>query len=344
MNSDTTSVPSYEPVHPQGSGAQYRAMPTVSEDYYRMWRSPIFGVGKAIAAAFAFLIAFLVVSTILPAGAMIIDYLTGRSRVDVANSQDLSSVFAKITPNVFTANNLSLAALILIALAISAVIIKQKGGYMSSVEGAFRWKWFASCLTISAPILVIYFIVYQFILPMIFSSGDATRLSSNSDTIFLLIVIILTTPLQAAGEEYGFRGVLTRVISSLTNKPLHALIAGSIVSAILFTCAHMAQDPWLNLFYFCFGLIACWLTWRTGGLEASISIHIVNNVCALILIPWIGLDAVFNRSSGVAGPWVLINIAVVALCAYLLERRARKLNIARHYLPTANNEESTLSL
>ena len=53
-----------------------------------------------------------------------------------------------------------------------------------------------------------------------------------------------------------------------------------LATATLFALAHGAQN--LPLFFdrFAFGLIAGWLVTRTGGLEAGIALHILNNFLA----------------------------------------------------------------
>ena len=51
-------------------------------------------------------------------------------------------------------------------------------------------------------------------------------------------------------------------------------------TATLFAFAHGTQNPPLFLDRFAFGLIAGWLVTRTGGLEAGIALHVLNNFLA----------------------------------------------------------------
>ena len=53
------------------------------------------------------------------------------------------------------------------------------------------------------------------------------------------------------------------------------------VSATLFALAHGTQDAWLFGDRLAFGLVASWLAWRTGGLEAPIALHVANNLVSL---------------------------------------------------------------
>ena len=90
-----------------------------------------------------------------------------------------------------------------------------------------------------------------------------------------LVVIILTSPLQAAAEEIFFRGYLMQALGSLVAQPWF----GVVVSAVVFALMHGVQNPALFLDRLGFGLLAGFLVWRTGGLEAGIGAHVINNIC-----------------------------------------------------------------
>ena len=90
------------------------------------------------------------------------------------------------------------------------------------------------------------------------------------------MVILLTSPLQAIAEEVFFRGYLLQALGSLVAQPWF----GVVVSAVVFALLHGVQNPALFAARLAFGLLAGVLVWRTGGLEAGIAAHIVNNVCA----------------------------------------------------------------
>jgi membrane protease YdiL (CAAX protease family) len=95
-------------------------------------------------------------------------------------------------------------------------------------------------------------------------------------TVALIVVVLLTTPLQAAGEEYAFRGYLLQAVGALSRRSWVAIL----VSATLFAMAHGLQNPPLFFDRFMFGAIAAWLVIRTGGLEAGIALHVLNNLLA----------------------------------------------------------------
>jgi membrane protease YdiL (CAAX protease family) len=52
-------------------------------------------------------------------------------------------------------------------------------------------------------------------------------------------------------------------------------------TAVVFALFHGVQNPWLFGSRLVFGLLAGILVWRTGGLEAAVAIHVINNLCAL---------------------------------------------------------------
>jgi len=105
------------------------------------------------------------------------------------------------------------------------------------------------------------------------------------------VVVLLTTPLQAAGEEYLFRGYLLQAFGSFLRNRWVAVVG----TATLFALAHGAQNFPLFFDRFAFGLIAGWLVTRTGGLEAGIALHAVNNFVAFGLALSFGdLSATLN--------------------------------------------------
>ena len=93
-----------------------------------------------------------------------------------------------------------------------------------------------------------------------------------------MAVVLLTTPLQSAGEEYGARGLIARAAGSWVADPRIALAISTVVSATIFMLAHGAADPWLIGYYFVFGVAMSVVVWRTGGLEVAVLIHTVNNL------------------------------------------------------------------
>lgn len=96
---------------------------------------------------------------------------------------------------------------------------------------------------------------------------------------------------------------------------------------------HGAGDLWLNIYYFAFGAVSAWLVWRTGGLEASVAIHVVNNMVAMVPLPFSDLGTAFDRSAGVGSPALLVNMAVLVGAALLFDFLARRTGLATRSAP-----------
>lgn len=89
-----------------------------------------------------------------------------------------------------------------------------------------------------------------------------------------LAAVVLVFPLQAAAEEIVFRGYFTPAIAIWTRRAWLAALA----SSLMFVAVHTTHDAWSFVDRLFFGLAMCWLTWRTGGLEAAIALHVTYNV------------------------------------------------------------------
>jgi membrane protease YdiL (CAAX protease family) len=98
----------------------------------------------------------------------------------------------------------------------------------------------------------------------------------TGQTIALAIVLLLTTPFQAIGEEYLFRGYLAQAFGALTK----SRVAAVVIPSILFGLAHGLQNFPLFFDRFAFGFTAGLLTVLVGGLEAGIAMHVMNNLLA----------------------------------------------------------------
>ena len=227
----------------------------------------------------------------------------------------------------FLSNNLLLAALI--PLSVLAVFAghRWRPRWVSSVEGGLRWRWMLVSGLVPLVALVVLLGGSWLLDPQAFGPGD------RRDSLVLLVVVLLTTPLQAAGEEYLFRGWLSQAVGSwFARAGLGALVAAA-VSAVLFALAHGSQDPWLFTDRLCFGLVASYLVWRTGGLETAIAFHTLNNV--LIFIPTVlsgGLDQALSTTSAPAGS-VLVDLVVFVLVAVVVSRLARRRGVQRLFVP-----------
>jgi hypothetical protein len=148
-----------------------------------------------------------------------------------------------------------------------------------------------------------------------------------------VLVVLTTTPLQAAGEEYLFRGWLSQAVGSWFAGALIGAVVAAVVSATLFAFAHGQQNPWLFTDRFLFALVASWLVWRTGGLEASIALHGAFNLLAFAAALLTGqLSATVNATQA-SGLMVGIDLVIMTVSALALDRLARRYGVLKRFRP-----------
>ncbi|PVG81489.1 CPBP family intramembrane metalloprotease domain-containing protein [Nocardioides gansuensis] len=167
--------------------------------------------------------------------------------------------------------------------------------WLSSVRPRIRWRFFVRCIGLSVVALVATVIVST-LLPQQGGTELASEPNEFTRTIrdFLLVVVLLT-PLQAAGEEYAFRGYLTQAFGGLTRSRIVAVL----VPAVLFALAHGAQDPPIFVDRLAFGIVAGVLVIRTGGLEAGIAMHVLNNFLAFgLALTFTDMGSALNPTGG----------------------------------------------
>lgn len=210
------------------------------------------------------------------------------------------------------AANLGIATLIPISWLLMAIVHQVRPRWLSSVQPRLRWRYLLVCAGVALVVLN-----GVTLLPSLFA-GPVT-VSPQPGFWTFLVVLVLTAPLQAAAEEYFFRGYLLQALGSLVAHPAF----GVVVSAVLFALMHGVQNPALFLNRLGFGLLAALLVWRTGGLEAAIGAHVINNVCAYVIA---GLTSSIAAVRGVSAiSWLdsgiqLGGFALFAVIALLVAR------------------------
>jgi membrane protease YdiL (CAAX protease family) len=211
-----------------------------------------------------------------------------------------SASLDSVTPASMLYLNLSLASLTLVAIGIVRLVHRLRPRWLSSVLPGMRWKFFFACLGLSVVALVVSVVASQLVPDKSTGElgGDPNKLTGT--LIATAIVILLTTPLQALGEEYAFRGYLMQAFGSLTDAIATSLgiqrvwasrIASTIallVTSGLFALAHGAQNFPLFFDRFAFGLIAGLIVILVGGLEAGIALHVLNNLLAFAVAIFFG--------------------------------------------------------
>lgn len=220
----------------------------------------------------------------------------------------------------------SMALIILMApaLLVASRIVEGRGvGLLVSVTGRWRWRWLARTLGPAFAVVALSLAV-QSSLAAVLGEAVAPRPDHPGIPVMLLLVV-LVVPLQCAAEEYVFRGYLMQLVGGWLRHPAFAIL----LPVPLFVLGH-AYDVWGALGVCFFAIVAGWLCWRTGGIEAAVSMHVANNVLIFALAAFGVVDA--ESTSG--SPWGLI-VQTVALVAYavVVTRWARRDLIARTTAP-----------
>jgi len=157
-----------------------------------------------------------------------------------------------------------------------------------------------------------------------------------AEWVVLLFLVVFMTPLQAAGEEYFFRGWILQNVGSWFKRPMLSLIVGTAVSATAFSAAHGSPDPWILGSLAVFAISCCLLTWRTGGLEAAIAIHAVNNIAAFAtVLNFGGWEEAFIGGDTKGDPLQFALDAAVQVIAFaLIWWQAKRVGLDPWFRPT----------
>jgi len=205
----------------------------------------------------------------------------------------------------------------------------RPAGTVSSVLGRLRWRWLGVCLLVSVPTLILM----QAGAELLFrASGDAGAADDGQwvgagDFVTAMLLLIVVVPLDAAAQEYVFRGWLLQAVGAFVRTPWPPIA----VQAVLFAAVHGWGTPWGFADLILFGAVLGWLAVRTGGLEAGIALHVVVNLAAL------GFSAAYGELASdetmADAQWQFLAVDVVLMLAYAatvagLARRRRLVTLA----------------
>jgi membrane protease YdiL (CAAX protease family) len=280
-------------VHPH---PEPRSYPLMLRTWSYAWWKPLVGVFFGVIVFFVIQVAltvFLVIDAVLEGGSTpLSDRITEAGRLD------------HVTPWTMLYLNLGLASLTLVAWLVVRVVHGMRPRWLASVKPGFRWKFFLACSGMAVVAMAVSLVVGAF-LP---GDSNGTSGSAHLPTGQLLataVVILFTTPLQAMGEEYGFRGYLMQAFGSFSGSRVVALL----LTSGLFALAHGTQNFPLFFDRFAFGLMAGSVVILVGGLEAGIALHVLNNLVAFgIAVAFNQLDDTLTVSSA---SWWQLPVTVV---------------------------------
>lgn len=258
---------------------------------YRWWR-PIL---EALLAAFLWIV-FVVCMYVPVIILSIFPHAGGLTEVIRNGSLDMTD------PLVFAITLMTLAALIPAVLIAVRLAGKRPMGSVVSVCRRFRWRVFARASALS---------VLCFLLLNAASwAWDGGPITIPSNVWVMLLLTIILVPLQSAGEEFAFRGLLGQWLGSWTRHPL----GGILIPLPLFVLGH-DYEIWglidVGFFALCVGVIA----WKTHGLEGAIALHAANNT---IIFAGAAVGLVDPNATDISVASTLLSVVVTALASGLI--------------------------
>jgi membrane protease YdiL (CAAX protease family) len=253
--------------------------PSEGAYYFQLLRSAWPGAWRAPLGIFLLVVAGLLVLPFVVLAPFALSYsLSG---------QDVSTAVTRLvdlehpTPAGLAYLNLVLAGMIPTTWILVRFLHGLRPRWLASIRPRIRWGYLGACVGVAFLALLATLLV-GLLLPQQAQSeqvGSTLNHFTSTTRDFALVVLFLT-PLQAAGEEYAFRGYLLQAFGGLFRNQRLAIPVSILGSSLLFALAHGAQDPPIFFDRFAFGAVAGTLVVVTGGLEAGIAMHVLNNFLA----------------------------------------------------------------
>lgn len=304
---------------PSASGEQsYPFHRLLRRDHnFRWWRPLAFaGTGAG------FYLALLIMVMLVVFVAMLANPASWATDTGTGEDMVFSEELDMTSPLDFSMTMLSLIVMIPAVYLAYLLLGSKPVGQLFSVVGKIRWRWFGLALGTSAILFALYFAL-SFGLSAFDAQGSAPLAPQDvpADPLFFAILVILLTPLQCAAEELVFRGALMQMIGGWLKHPLFAIL----LPVPLFTFGHL-YDVYGLLDVAFFAVAAGYLTWRTGGLEAAMAMHIINNTFLFMLGALGQIDLNATDSDGTS---LIFSVVFMTLLTVVLVKLADKKKVER---------------
>lgn len=233
---------------------------------------------------------------------LVSDSFTGTSDVNAAMDQLLTELMQ--SEWLLLVTNIGWGIMIAGSIATMAVYGKGAWRYLLSVAGKWRWG-----LTLKAlGLFTVPFAIYIGV-TLAMEEGLPWRFDPHWGLVF---TVILLTPLQATGEEFLFRGVLTQKIGGWIPHQLVAALVSGGVTGFIFGAIHGHGFSIATFQLMCVGWACSLLTHRTGGLEAASVLHTLNNVFIMLPLALMGISALDPTMGGATSGTEVSPLAALA--------------------------------
>ena len=245
------------------------------------WFTPVL---EGLLIAGIYFVLLLMVSFALLASAVML-------RVPYDHLTDLQRIYANVfkTPLVFIAF-LSTVIPVIPAIFIARLTTNFKPlGLIHSIAGRMRWSYLGVFLGFGFLIFGLYYVGFATLDGSLTTQNSVHPLNSGMFWLYI-VLILLIVPFQCYAEELLFRGYLMQTVGRWLKNPVWAII----IPAPIFMVLH-GYGLWGLLSVLTMALIAGFLCWYTGGLEAGIGLHIANNV-SIFIFGLLGLADPFDAN------------------------------------------------
>ncbi|MDX6738797.1 CPBP family intramembrane glutamic endopeptidase [Actinocorallia sp. A-T 12471] len=176
-------------------------------------------------------------------------------------------------------------------------IARRPPGTVVSVLGRMRWKWLGVCALVAVGYVVISYGLLVLVTAL-FGDDEPSQgagFPGWAAVVAPLVVVLLLVPFQATAEEFVFRGWLlqaiggctlarpdgtyrngfTRALGKVFSTPWPAIV----ITSAVFVAGH-GYTGWAMVDIGLWAVACAWLAVKTGGLEAPIALHVLNNLVA----------------------------------------------------------------
>ena len=213
---------------------------------------------------------------------------------------------------------------------------------VASVLNKIRWRWLLLCCVPALGYLALSYAM-GLLVDAIFPPDDAIGTDGGSwigfgAFVVPALVILFLVPFQSAAEEFMFRGWLIQAVGAYgpdnpdgnarwVRTVFRSPWPGIVIGGAAFVSAH-GYTGWAMADVFLFAITVGWLTVRTGGLEAGIALHALNNLLAFMLPAATGQLSGWDEQGG--APWTLLvsDIPCLAFYAFAITWLAKRQQVA----------------
>ena len=203
---------------------------------------------------------------------------------------------------------------------ISLITTKSRINWGKILKGAALWFFILGILSITSFLI----------------NPGSYELTFNPSTFgMLLILSLITFPIQASFEEVFFRGYLMQGFGLLSKKPVIPLL----VTSLLFGLGHIMNGTGMTLSIFplietiIIGIALGAITLGEGSIETAIGIHVMNNLYAVLIVSTPGgifgnLSSIMTNSSSPYGDiLVTTTAAVIAILVIFWNKKDKLVDI-----------------